>query len=688
MVLSETSQLMLSGSSGLLEEIRDAIRRGLSSLEAPTPMLLSVWAAKNFYLSAESSQVEGSFRAWPFQTGILDLMGHDEVESVGVRKSARVGYTKMLLAAVGFFAEHKRRNQVIYQPTDEDSDEFVKTEIDTMLRDVPVMARIFPAAMRRHKDNTLRQKKFLGSMLHLRGGKAAKNYRRITVSVVHMDEIDAFDNNVEKEGSPPKLSKKRLEGATYPKQICGTTPKLKGFSLIDEMEAEAEAFFQYHIPCPHCGEEHRLQWGGREERFGMKWVIDGATITASQLCPHCGSLYSQAEYLGVWQRGRWKTADGLWIDAGCIFRDAEGNERPAPRHAAVHVWTAYSPQATWEDIVREFLAAYAKLKTGDTALMQTFCNTTLGESYVEAADKADEHALMRRAEDYPVRVVPQGGLVLVAGVDVQDNRFEVVVWAIGVGEEMWTVDYAVIPANPADERDWDEKLDAYLQTSFPHANGSRLAIESAAVDTGGHFTHQAYNFARTRERRRIFAIKGDSQPGKPVAGRSSAQDVNFRGRVLKRGVKLWMVGTDTAKDLLYGRLMVTQPGPGYVHMSKHLPIEFFHGLTAESRVLAKTSTGSVHRWVNVARKRNEPLDCTVYAIFCTHRLGLHTYTDRMWQRLSSAILPDLFDVIDVDPLPAPAVRQAALPMAGQTSKRPPPSAPTKSLASDEWSARL
>ena len=41
-----------------------------------------------------------------------------------------------------------------------------------------------------------------------------------------MDELDGFDSDVEKEGSPDKLAWKRTEGAVYRKLVAGTTPKL------------------------------------------------------------------------------------------------------------------------------------------------------------------------------------------------------------------------------------------------------------------------------------------------------------------------------------------------------------------------------------------------------------------------------------------------------------------------------
>ena len=155
-----------------LSEIKRAVAAGLEPLRVEIPLRCSEWAERHFYLSGESSYVEMHWHAYPFQRAILDCMGHDGIPSVNLRKSARVGYTKMLLATIGYFAEHKRRNQAVWQPTDDDSDDFCKTELEPMLRDVKVMQRVFPEFLAKNKSNTLRQKQFLGCMLHLRGGKA------------------------------------------------------------------------------------------------------------------------------------------------------------------------------------------------------------------------------------------------------------------------------------------------------------------------------------------------------------------------------------------------------------------------------------------------------------------------------------------------------------------------------------
>jgi phage terminase large subunit GpA-like protein len=410
-------------------------------------------------------------------------------------------------------------------------------------------------------------------------------------------------------------------------------------------------------------------WGGKDVKHGIKWDHHDPEGTAHHVCPHCHGKITQDHYLRIADSGVWVSECGNYrAQHRPHYQWTDETGAPLlkpPRHVAFHVWTAYSPQTTWGVIVRQFLECVRSAKNGDKAPLEGFVNETLGETWEEESEKADVHALLARAEDYPLRVVPMGGLQLVAGVDVQDKWWAIGIWAIGRGEEMWAVDWQVIDGNPADEREW-QKVDDYLQQPLQHIGGAPMKVSAAAVDTGGHFTHQAYNFCRNNSGKRYYAIKGDSQENKPVKGRASSQDVNWRGRIIKNGVKLWMVGTDTAKDLLFGRLKVTQPGAGYVHFSKHLPPEFYNGITAEVRKQVRMASGIKYRWVKVS-DRNEALDCTVYSIFCSHMLDHYKMTDAQWNKLDNDLRPDLFG-LPFGPLlgakPAPARAPETPPAAG------------------------
>jgi phage terminase large subunit GpA-like protein len=251
---------------------RQRFKLGLTVFKAQPPLRLSEWAEQNFYLSSESSYVSGSWKAYPYQVGILDFFGNDDIPEVSFKKAARTGFTKTMMAASAYFTIYRKRNQAIWQPTDSDASEFCQTEFDPMLRDVRVYKPVFPALGKKHPHNTNAFKKFTGSVLYLKGGTSARNFRRISVDVAIIDEVSSFDSDVDGEGSPRKLAKKRTEGATFPKLIVGSTPKMKYTCEIDAAIQEADAVYRFVVPCPHCGTYQALEFGSKNTAHGLKWL--------------------------------------------------------------------------------------------------------------------------------------------------------------------------------------------------------------------------------------------------------------------------------------------------------------------------------------------------------------------------------------------------------------------------------
>jgi phage terminase large subunit GpA-like protein len=676
-------------------ELAKTLTRGLGTFGVPPPMTLEEWAREHFYLSKESSYVEQNWVPWPFQRAILACIGNDDIREIDFKKSARVGYTKMLLAAVGYFAEHKRRNQALWQPTDGDSDEFVKTELDTMLRDVKVMRKAMPAHISRHKDNTLAQKKFLGCLLHTRGGTAARAYRRISVDVALLDELDAFDRDVEKEGDPVTLAAKRVEGATFPKLVVGSTPGLAGFSLIDERSQAADLRVKYAVPCPECGEFHVLSWGGKDETTGFKWLKDDPE-SVRHVCPHCHSMIDQAQYLAVADQGRWQNADAsVTIDAAGVFRNAAGDVIAALSHVAFHVWTAYSPLVAWSKLVEEFIDAYERAQAGDITKLKAFTNTTLGETWALEQEKTDADQLKDRADGYKFGTVPMGCVRLLASGDTQDNRVEITVWGYGRGCQKWHIEHKIFYGNPDEDQVWQDVAEYLWETEFEHAGGRKLQIYAAAIDSGGHKTQAVYSFVHAQAAlgRKVYAVRGRSGREKHIKDGASKVEINWRGKTMKRGLILWQVGTNLAKDLIYGRLQITKPGPGYMHFSKDASDEWFAQMAGEARVERATANGKESRWTAL-RKRVEAWDCTVYAVWLETHLELGKKTAKWWDMLEAEVQPvigDLFSVPAPAPMPEPVKPAEKAPQQQKQEKAAPPAPPPRSggnpFASDDWSSR-
>ncbi|MGE6213773.1 phage terminase large subunit family protein [Comamonas aquatica] len=660
--------------------IQSATELGLSSLRAEVPQTLSEWAAAHFILAGESSHQKGGWVGWPFQQGILDFMSDDRIEELAVKKSKRVGYTKMITAFVAYNIAHRRRKQALWQPTDDDRDSYVKSEIEPVLDGVAAVQ----AARRRGKglEDTIKYKPFRDSVLHLLGGKAARAYRRITVAVSILDEWSAFDQSIEKSGDPGSLAKGRLEGAPYPKFVGGSTPRIKGLCHVERACEDANAYVQYQIECPRCGAEHPLTWGAKELPYGFKWV-KGQPHTVRHVCPHCRESITQGDYLpGGWPLlGTWvcrKT--GMRYGADRIWRTATGQPCRPPRTLGVHVWAAYSPQRTWVSIVDEFEKAHRALQAGDVGPMTSFTNETLGETWEVKGESTDEHVLQARAEEYALGRVPTGALLLTAGVDVQRDRWEIAIWGWARGLESWAVAHHIIHGNPANDADW-EPVTHYLQQRFVQAwHGGSLGLSAISIDSSDQ-TQAVYNWARSVQGQLpgLRAIKGDNNDNRNIVGPSSLQEVNYRGRKIARGIKLWLVGVDNAKDLLLGQLAITQHGPGYVHTSQALPREWYEQLTAEQRILAKVNGKDTYRWVK-RRPRNEVLDCRNYALHAAMALGIHKWPEARWLQLEQAVQPPQ-DLFSPAPAATPAAPSISAELAAATTPHTGPQAKPRSAAS-------
>jgi phage terminase large subunit GpA-like protein len=282
--------------------------------------------------------------------------------------------------------------------------------------------------------------------------------------------------------------------------------------------------------------------------------------------------------------------------------------------------------------------------------MQVFLNTRLARPWSLAKSSTRPEHLKARAEDYPLRTVPDGALVLTAAADVQGNRIEVLVEGWGEGLEHWTVDHHIIWKDPAEQSAWTD-LDVFLATQIRHASGAMLPITACAVDSGGHHTQEVYAFCGPRRRRNILAIKGHAKPGQPIIpNRPQAKEFTQRGQAAKYGVQVWMIGTDTAKTWLWNRWKFVS-GPGAMHFSRDLPDEFYDQLCAEKPLVRWNKGHQRIEWIKNRADRNEALDLSVYGLFLAHYLGLHKKRPHEWLALRERIAPRQADIFNAPAVP-------------------------------------
>ena len=577
------------------------------AFKPPKKLTLSEWADEYAYLSAESSAEGGRWHTLPYQKAMMDAITDPKIEQVTVMKSARVGYSKILNHIIAYHIHQDPCGIMVVQPTIEDAAGYSKEEIAPMIRDTKVLTNLVSDAKTRDSNNTILQKQFPGGVLSLVGANSARGFRRVSRRIVLFDETDGYPASAGTEGDQIKLGIARTQYFWNRKIVAGSTPTIKDFSRIERLFEQSDQR-RYYVPCCHCGHMQYLRWPN------MRWQDDDP-LTASYACEECGALIPHSKKRWMVERGEWRATQ-------------PGNGR----HAGFHIWAAYSysPNAEWSNLVEEFL-----LSKNDPEQLKTWINTTLGECWEdEYASKVGAEGLMERAanEKYEKGVPPREVLMLSLGCDVQDDRLSMSLWGIGRNEEMYLVDRKVIYGSPARADLW-KQMDEVLMDKYKNEDGIELKIDSAAIDTGGHFTQEVYQYVRERSHLGLIGIKGMGQKGKPPIGKPTKVDINFSGKALRKGVQLFPVGVDTIKTTLHNRLKDAELGDGYIHFYPTITTDYFQELTAERQVLRYKHGYQERVWVKKSNARNEALDEMVYAYaaFCRFRQRYDRRT--IWDQL-------------------------------------------------------
>jgi phage terminase large subunit GpA-like protein len=354
-----------------------------------------------------------------------------------------------------------------------------------------------------------------------------------------------------------------------------------------------------------------LQWKN------LQWR-DGDPRTAAYVCESCGTHIQEHYKSEMLRKGEWR--------ATATSQDA--------RTVGFHLSSLYSPLGwkSWEEIVGEFLRA-----KNDAPLLKTFVNTVLGETWEEETGaKLGADGLSERAEFYAAGEVPDGASILTAGLDVQDNRVAIGLYAWGRDEECWLVSHTEIYGDPAGQKLWDQ-VDDLLLRDYPHANGGRVKVAAVGCDSGGHYTSEVYAYARGRKGKGIFALKGQSVRNKPPIGKPSKVDINYKGQVLKNSAEVYPVGTDTIKSTLFGRMKHNEPGAGYIHFHAEAGQEYFKQLTAEKQVVRYVKGFAIREWKKKAGDRNEALDCFVYSYAALHFLYMRFNRSTIFEQFERGV---------------------------------------------------
>ena len=552
----------------------------------------SAWADKFRVVPPGTSPEPGPWRTsrTPYLKEPMDAATDRETEYVVLEFSSQLGKSEALLGAIGYYADQEPAPQLMLQPTVEMAEAFSKERIEPMFRYSPGLQGKLEdgkdgRGSAKKSSTTIRMKHYPGGYLALVGANSPAGLASRPIRVLLCDEVDRYGET--KEGDPLKLAIQRTQNFANRKIVIVSTPTLKGKSKSDEWFLLSDQRVGC-VKCPHCGHEHKLEWAN------VHWDQDDDgkddPMTACMYCPACG-----AKERGPFKPDPSVLSSGRWIPSN-----------PESKIRGYHCNALYSPWVNLHDLVQEWLnAANSDNRKG----MMEFVNLKLGEPFEMYDDDGGnwgEH--YDRRERYPKEYLPEGVLVLTAGVDVQRDRLECSIFGWGVGRESWGIRHCIIHGRPDEVKTWAQ-LDEVLGQRFKLKSGREIGIRVTFIDSGdGVSTNDVYRYTKSRQRHLVFSIKGRSGLDLPIVGRPT--------KVGTVQATLFVLGVDACKHRVMDHLDKENPGPGYVHFDVDPEAGFsenyFKQLTAEVWTMKEQNGKQKWEWVQI-RKRNEALDCCVYA---------------------------------------------------------------------------
>lgn len=558
-------------------------------------MTVAEWSDKYRILASSASSESGRWKTarTPYLREIMECLSPSHpAQEICFMKPTQVGATE---CGNNWFAYivHQAPGAMIYvQPTVELAKRVSKQRIASTIEETPVLRERIKESRSRDSGNTILSKEFPGGIAIFTGANSAVGLRSMPAKYFYADEIDGWPQDVDGEGDPYMIAKKRTSTFAKRKIFSTSTPTMDITSRIEPLY-KASDMRKFFLPCPECGEFQILEFENlvyESKNFELIGEV-------KYCCDFCETLIEEFQKTWMLEQGQWVA------------------ERPDRERVGFWINALYAPVGWmgWEEIVQEWLNA---TKENNPLLLKVFTNTVLAKTWTPKESKIEvsEKGLLGRREDYSEKI-PFGVGVLTCAVDVQGDRLEAEVVGWGIDQESWGIEYAIFHGSPGKDKVWTD-LDEFLQKTYIHDSGARLKIFCTLIDTGGSHTKRVYDFISTRQKRKIFGVKGSSQHGKPIVSKPKISNLNK--------IQLFQIGTDTAKELIYSRLEIEEPGSGYMHFPKNYDENYFKQLTAEVLVKIEGSKGQqTYSWqLKKGQKRNEALDIRVYNCAAIELIGV------------------------------------------------------------------
>ena len=615
--------------------------RLLHIFKKPSRMSTREWAETNRFLTSDVSSRPGKMDCMetPWMLFVMDCLDNPDITAIVGKKSAQIAWTETINNWIGRTIDLDPRNMMIAFPRAASAQKFYKEKLVPYITHTPVLKeKIGSLAKVSHKHIP-----FPGGFLILANAGTAEDGKSSVIPYVIVEEPDGVKKDVNNQGDGMAILKQRMKSFSDCKLIYAGTPTDKDFSQVD-IAYEQSNKMVYMVPCHHCNQFHALDFQNLKCDPFQNRRIDELygkydPETAYYECPNCLGIWTNDEKNSNVKRAIEFHNKG-WIATAPWVTDTFG--------FAFNELLSSFDASSLVNLAKQKLKAEVSYEAGHDGLMKSFTNNSMGEAYIPLNSGIDVETLKGMRLNYPENVVPYDGLVLTAGVDVQRNRFAIIVRAWGRNGNSYLVNWQEIFGDTQDYSDtvW-ERLWELLTHKWPHAagNGKTLQIAAVSIDSGDGATSElVYRFIKDKEKlhSHLFAIKGIgelkantyeiyNEPNMMEIG-SAIQERKTLAQTM--GVNVFPMGTYRAHEEIMRRINIKGTRDRYYHC------ETSYGDYEEQMLSCrKVYAGELEKvqYKLISGKRKEALDCEKMALHASYAIQVRTYTSKHWDAIEKHI---------------------------------------------------
>jgi phage terminase large subunit GpA-like protein len=623
------------------------------------------WAKKyRVITSKESSFGIGNFdpNLTPYMEYVYECLDNPYIANISAMKSARIAWTETLNNYRGKRIHINPTSMLLGFATRDAARSFAKGKWQEFLRNIPVLKTIVDVGVSENKKSLFDYTFPHGSLKLVTLGSIS-NQKSDNYEYIEIEEPDDAKDDVKGQGDTFDNLKERqkLVPITRKKFIFGGTPTFKDFSRVEKAILASNQLV-FKACCHEC--ESLIPMDGSSfdhivyDEFQDRKIdeIYGKynPETAMFLCPVCktswdfdqkkkniikGKEFGFTDHTGNFSKGWHPKKPEITEVFGFIF-----SEMLSP-----------FPASDFKELAKAKILAELELTKGNEKPMKSYTNNKKGMPYASGVSAMEVDEMVALRSNYPEHVCPMEGLVLTAGVDVQDNRFAIVIRAWGRNNNSWLVTWKEI-FGEVKVQEWDNEgkplgvwgeLWDILLAQHPHASGKTIPISAASIDAADN-TELVYRFilAINEHHEQIFATKGvrdlrfsDDEIYREPSLFDIRSDPQARKTLAERmGVTVYNLGAHRAHNEILNRVALNknkEARSNVYYFNAQSYGQYEQQMLSCRKLIDVESSYSKEVFKLIPGKRKEAMDAEKMALHSSYAIGVRLYTNEHFRQLEA-----------------------------------------------------